>query len=345
MTDYKSYEDARSALDKNGLGYCIHDRSLLGKRPKLEHDEKTYIEGYARICEFLSDHSLFEDTIAGLSAHLWWVYRNDPSRSNKFTRAISAVAGQYNFRVNNRTEITTDPSMTTPMQFKLVEGEDNGLGWLLRNRLFWKDSMEAQHGEHSHSIQWLAIAARLGTKIPVAELYSRSGDFVMRQDRNKYGNWCRVWQWLADAFPPSMAAGKDTVLKKTRDNLTVTTYRSPQNIMHHLLPATGPIEGHFLSNYLHMRYNKKKWFKSGEGKFGGFINGDARFKVEQQPDRWQPSKLKEARNRFNRTDLADPRLANAAIEDEKERDKRYGDKWPYHCKFHGTEGYIYMQKV
>ena len=46
-------------------------------------------------------------------------------------------------------------------------GGDPQLGYMLRNKLFWKDSMDLRHGEHSHSLQWLAIAQGW-VSIPVA---------------------------------------------------------------------------------------------------------------------------------------------------------------------------------
>jgi hypothetical protein len=38
---------------------------------------------------------------------------------------------------------------------------------MLHNKLFWKDSMDLRHGEHSRSLQWLAIAQGW-VSIPVA---------------------------------------------------------------------------------------------------------------------------------------------------------------------------------
>ena len=90
------------------------------------------------------------------------------------------------------------------MQFKLVGGDDQ-LGFFLRNKLFWKDSMNLRHGEHSHSLQWLAISAgAIGAPVAIPELYARSGEFMMKTNT---GGPCRAWAWLADSFPSARDGG------------------------------------------------------------------------------------------------------------------------------------------
>ncbi|MEL6529177.1 MAG: LirA/MavJ family T4SS effector [Pseudomonadota bacterium] len=323
MTEYNDKATALKALETNNM-------RLYSKRP-LDYALKDYLDGYATICEFLSDTARFETALNHISMRMWSAYRRDPSISNKFTRALSVVGSENGFYCANGHLATVDSSR--PMKFKLTGG-DKELGYFLRNRLFWKDSMEAQHGEHSHSLQWLAIsAAKLKTKIPITELYARSGDLSMTTvDKDQ----CRAWAWIADCFPVSMSEiGDATKLAKGKDTLTTKSYRSPQNIMNFLLKDGKAIKNHFVSEYLFRRYNKHKWFKSGEGTraFGGSIGGAARAKSLSDAGTWKVSSR--VTNRLIRTDFSDPRMR--AVPDPK-KSKKYKEE----VKFHGVDGTLLM---
>ncbi len=319
MTDYPDMGTALKALRDNNMRH--HSKS------PLSHKLDDYLEGYAEVCAFLSNTEKFEATLNHISMRLWSAYRRDPSKSNKFTRALSVVGSQNGFYCANGHLSTVDTS--TPMKFKLTGG-DKELGYFLRNKLFWKDSMEAQHGEHSHSLQWLCIsAAKLKTKVPITELYARSGEFGMTTTDK---DLCRAWAWIADCFPSSMSAfGDATKLSKTKDTLTTTKYRSPQNIMNFLLKDGKAIKDHFVSEYLFRRYTKHKWFKSGEGEraFGGSIGGAARAKSLSDTATWKASER--VSNRLIRTDFSDPRTR--ATPDPSKRTKLVEE-----VKFHGVEG-------
>ena len=316
MTDYDTSAQARQCLVDNKLRY-------IGQEQGIQLDQ--YLDGYSAICAFLSRNADFERALTDVSRRLWHAYLNDPSQSNKFTRALSVVSSQLGFSVrqNYLPTVQSSPTRVTdssPMKFKLT-GNDSGLGFFLRNKLFWKDSMEALHGEHSHSLQWLAIAvAKLDTALPIPQLYSQSGAFVMSGTDSGAKTSIHLWAWLADSFPPSMSKFGDVkVLAGNKDNLTTNSYRSPQNITSHLVPLAGPINGHFVSHYLYYRYDNRKWIK---GNIGGSIGGYARAKADTSPA-WKQSQNQA--NRFIRTNFTDAAKNRADAE----------------FIFHGRKGNLY----
>ena len=307
MTDYANRDEARQCLLNNKLRYIGKDQSVAGQIDQ-------YIDGYSRICAFLSQQTQFENALTDISRQLWHAYLNDPSHSNKFTRALSVVSNQFGFSVrqNYVPTIQSNPTTVTdssPMKFKLT-GSDTGLGFFLRNKLFWKDSMEALHGEHSHSLQWLAIAAaKLKTTLPIPQLYSQTGAFVMSGTEGGIKGNIYLWAWLADSFPQSMHKFGDVkILAGNKDNLTTDSYRSPQNITTYLVRSTGPIDGHFVSHYLFYRYGNRNWIK---GNIGGSIGGSARAKASISPT-WKLSPSQQ--NRFIRTNFADVHKKRVAAE-------------------------------
>lgn len=131
---------------------------------------------------------------------------------------------------------------------------------MLRNKLFWKDSMDLHHGEHTHSLQWLAIAQGVQTTVPIAELYAHTGAFRAPSDVDPGGDRSLLmWQWLADCFPSSMKS-LATLKFKNGETLESQSYRSPQVITDYLLNRQGgPIDGHFISTYLFHRYKNRNW--------------------------------------------------------------------------------------
>ena len=308
MTDYSNYDEALAALTDNKLKHDVKVDRMA------EDEQRRYREGYARIAAFLNDTAAFEKALRTVSAKLWLAYNRDTSQSNKFTRALSRVAGDHGFHV--RWNHLPTPHQSIPMQYKLV-GADKQLGFFLRNKLFWKDCMDAVHGEHSHSLQWLAIsAAGLGTDIPITSLYERSGEYKMD---TKDGGKCFAWAWLADSFP-NKSDGDKTALKETGDTLTTKSYRSPQNIMKHLLPGAKALDGHFVSNYLFRRYDKREILDHTAGKIRGQIKVAAEKKVKADTTMWSQSGR--SPGRYIRQNFAD-------------KTKRTYD---LDCKFHNSNG-------
>ncbi len=248
-TVYQSDIDALAGLKANSFQPI--DRTGLGD-DAIAAD----LSLAAQIAAFLCNKERFEEQLRYVSEAMWKRYVTlDINERNKFTRTISLVAEPFGFRVSTR--LAPDPNRGVAMQLKLVAG-DPELGYMLRNGLFWKDSMHNRHGEYTHSIQWLTIANKFGRR--ARDLYSRLGNYrATTLDRQSV----YLWQWLADCFPSDMRTAADATKLKNGETLESQSYRSPQVITDYLVrQMTGPVKGHFISGFLHMRYNKRKWLSA-----------------------------------------------------------------------------------
>lgn len=259
-TVFASAVQARTSLTKNKFAYT---QWVKGEGAKTAtHDRKdAFLDGYAAIAAFLCDNARFETALAQISSQLWDAYcLFNPDTRNKFTRALNKVAASKGFDYQNR--FRQDTSNTSPIGIKLIGG-DPQLGYMLRNKLFWKDSMDLRHGEHSHSLQWLAIAQGLPGLAPtVPELYAETGNFRASSKDDRSGQRSMLmWQWLADCFPTDMSR-LATAEFLNGETLESQSYRSPQIITDYLLKPR--IAGNFVSNYLFHRYQNRNWLTSRE---------------------------------------------------------------------------------
>lgn len=259
---FPSFELARRSLEDNKFTYTTWVKGE-GAKTATHPRASDYLDGYARVAAFLCDPASFEAALQRVSSQLWDAYRLfNPNTRNKFTRALNKVASAKGFSFQNR--FGADTSHTSPIGIKLIGG-DPQLGFMLRNKLFWKDSMDLRHGEHTHSLQWLAIAeGNLGTVIPIADLYAETGSFRASSDADQDGKRSLLmWQWIADCFPTDMSNLAATFKGKkgsVQETLESQSYRSPQVITDFLLRRSGgPIADHFVSNYLFYRYKNRKW--------------------------------------------------------------------------------------
>lgn len=342
MTRFNSFADARKSLKDNGF----KETQWSEERQKFVSTDTpaAYLDDYARIAVFLCHRKYFISALDAVSTQLWIAYSGlPPEMKNKFTRALSIVAAKYGFTFQNR--IPMDTAHGAPIGIKLVAG-DLGLGWMLRNKLFWKDSMEGRHGEHTHSLQWLAIAHHRSTIAPAAELYSKASTYrtTTKDLKDAY-----LWQWLADCFPVDKKAAGDATVFANGETLLSDSFRSPQNIMDQLLLGdSGKRAGHFVANYLFRRYNKRKWLElDAHGKVRSLKGADIRGHGEQNAE----TKL-EAINRGANVDTSHEWVRSPASPDARLlRNKDYimpknvekliapiGES----VSFHGIKGRLYM---
>ncbi|QNH14719.1 hypothetical protein HEP73_04255 [Xanthomonas sp. GW] len=232
-------------------GFKPHDHTGL---------DETLIDGdlklAAQIAAFLCNKSQFEAQLRIVSEAMWKRYVTlDVNERNKFTRVIALVAEPYGFRVSTR--LAPDHARGAAMQLKLIAG-DPELGYMLRNKLFWKDSMHNRHGEYTHALQWLSIASKFGR--PAARLYAQLGNYRANAAERKT---VFLWQWLADCFPSDMHADAAGTVLKNGETLESQSYRSPQVITDYLVRGLkGPLKNHFVSSFLCMRYDKRGWISA-----------------------------------------------------------------------------------
>lgn len=264
-TVFTDAAQARKSLTDNKFAYT---KWVKGEGAKTADNPRTdaFLDGYAQIAAFLCNPGLFEAALDQISSQLWDAYClfNVDTR-NRFTRALNKVAAAKGFLYQN--QFTLDTTHSKPIGIKLT-GADPQLGHMLRNKLFWKDSMDLEHGEHSHSLQWLAIAQGIVTEQKnspkIAELYAETGNFRARPKHEKTERSLLMWQWVADCFPTSLSSLATSTFVNG-ETLQSQSYRSPQVITDYLLNRRGgPIPGHFVSNYLFHRYKNRKWLTTKE---------------------------------------------------------------------------------
>jgi len=289
-TTFNSYRVARQSLRDNGFVYMPWDDA---KKTASRKDEPwPYLDDYARLVVFLCQRKLFREALEKVSKKVWEAYIGLPeTETNKFTRAMGIVATGYGFTFQNRLKLATTGTSGAPIGIKLIGGDPN-LGWMLRNRLFWKDSMDSRHGEHSHSLQWMAMAEGCLPSVPVAVLYGETGNYRASQKGIRGDHSIYMWQWLADCFPGDMAKVGDATMMENGETLVSQSFRSPQCIMDDLLLGyADKRKGHFIASYLYARYKKRSWLRETENthKVVDIQTTDIKSLAKAKTTGWTPS--------------------------------------------------------
>lgn len=251
----------------------------------------------ADILAFLDDPGRFEPKLTDVSKAIWVEYlKLDQHLKNKFSISLGIVAQRKKFRVSNKPTTAPHPDA---LDIKLVGSYGDFFG-LLRDKWFWKDSMDMEHGEYSHALQWLAIAEQFDAR--AADLYSKLPDY---KSGGKKGTSIPLWSFLADCFP-------DT--KKAEPELTVNTYRSPQWITKHLLGTQKPIDGHFVSAYLNYVYRQRNLVSYDKTKLdtikANYGSSSARALDPSRTKDWDPRLEKGKVTRLDRKPDAEKRDAS-----------------------------------
>lgn len=291
--------------------------------------KKDFIDSYAEVAAFLCNKPEFITALNEVSSLLWDAYRGlSADTRNKFTRALGVVAATKGFAFQSRLPLNT---AKPPIGIKLIGG-DPQLGYMLRGRLFWKDSMDLRHGEHSHSLQWLAIAQGLpNLKVPAAELYSKTGNFRAQSKDDQPGQRSLLmWQWLTDCFPCDMN-NLATATFLNGETLESNTFRAPQFLTDYLLKRGTPIPGNFVSTYLFHRYKNRSWLSTKE------VYNDKKNKMETRIDKIYDGQAYSGKgaNNWTPSDNVSARLL---------RNKNYvgthatQPKHSYDIKLHGKQG-------
>lgn len=329
---YADQKAALSSLQENKFKFYSQYKVRL---PDLgSADQKTYLNDYAAIAAFLCDDASFTTNLNLVSVDLWNHYRALPHYvRNKFSRALGKAAVGANFNFSNN--YNNYDKHGAPMAVMLIAG-DPQLGWMLREKLFWKDSMNLRHGEFSHAVQWLTIAKWAGTTTPVADLYSYTGCFRANAiDPSKGGEKQQpsMWQWLADCFPSDMKKAANATVFTNKETLESQSFRSPQAISDYLLMGNraGPLPGNFLSNYLYWRYKNRNWLKEEYLKFNDeWKNGVVSIDESDPRTHRQDTRSDRGWNHSTNTNKAvsDARLARAPA--------RYQGVWTLEQKIHAT---------
>lgn len=258
MAKFDTFEEARDSIAANKWAATRWDKEKQAAVTTTFGESKTYLDDYARVAAFLCNETAFKDALTAVSKAVWTEYvALDETLRNRFSRALGKVAAAKGFSFQNR--MALDTSGTAPIGVRLIAG-DPQLGYMLRNALFWKDSMDSRHGEHTHSLQWLAVAEGAATVTPAHLLYRKSADFhAPSQNDSKGARSLVMWRWLADCFPNDMSK---FATEKFLNGETLQSHsaRAPQWIMDLLLIGKPAEKAQaFLAAYLFARYRNRGW--------------------------------------------------------------------------------------
>lgn len=209
---------------------------------------------YARIAVFLSVEKLWQPGMAAASDMLQdqYQYHVIKRHGNRLTSAISAAAKSLGFSPYAQGVILA--GFTSVETFKDY----------VKKRAFWKDAVSSNHGEHSHSLQWLAIgiAARgkqdLSLTKPVSTLYQYAVDFSSTQTFLHSGRGEQATIYLRDFLVDCFDFGTQQPDYKT--NIHTQTARSPTYVNKYLFQSDL-----WIGKYLTTRYDTRGWGDPGTG--------------------------------------------------------------------------------
>jgi hypothetical protein len=207
---------------------------------------------YAEIAVFLSDPDRWKPAVEEVSKLLREHYLAALliRRTNGFTSAISMIAPLLGFPETRYHLLLA--GFTDPNTFKSY----------VRNGFFWKDAVSSYHGEHSHSIQWLALAQAckdktLNINADISTLYKESVDYACKKPlyhaSSKEDRLLLLWDWLVDCFDYGPSADFEA-------NITSQTARSPTYLNKSLFNEGEKVgSSSWLGQYLVARHNKRLW--------------------------------------------------------------------------------------
>jgi|GEM_PF-5712468 len=149
----------------------------------------------------LEQRARFNKQLEGISKAIWEAYNTDEikSKSNRFTAAIVKVGEKFGFACQDNVVFVGALSGAA-------------FGNNLKNKVLWKDSFALDHGEFSHSYQWLVAGEALSWQVGTADLYKNLAEirstaplFVIDNGRLAFRR-APLWEYLVDCT--NYAAGK-----------------------------------------------------------------------------------------------------------------------------------------
>jgi len=220
---------------------------------KAMSNEKLFLSGLGRVNSWLK--VIFEQA---MQADLFMVPPNedmvlaDKSKGfNKLSRLLNAAANSRGWKTGGSLVLSG-----------FSHGPD--IVKIVKRKLLWKDLVGSNHGEFSHTIQWLILSSLLGGqgRIEIADLYSKACDYSKKNTREgvlaKEYKTVYLWDFLVDCLPKG---GREN-LPDWNDPKGVAplseTPRSPSNANKLIYETDG-----FLASYLQTRYEARGWTAPG----------------------------------------------------------------------------------
>ncbi|MBM0107765.1 hypothetical protein JM946_23720 [Steroidobacter sp. S1-65] len=205
---------------------------------------------YAEIAMFLSVEQRWGPEVARLSGFLeeeYWV-QTAKGFSNRLSTAISTVGAQLGF--SNYSNGIVMAGFTDPGVFTSYVSKGS----------FWKDAVSSNHGEYSHSLQWLtlglaAAGKRLSLRTTASYLFKNAvahqsdKEFVV-PGRNQPSK-IYLWDFLVDCFD----FGPDP---DWQANTATHTARSPTHFNTRIQASKT-----WIGRHLRKRYAKRGWAAPG----------------------------------------------------------------------------------
>jgi len=196
---------------------------------------------FTNIALFMADTTRFDKEFRKVSELLRQKYNAIAARdtqSNVLTRAISEIAQQdYGFAAQDNVVFAGFISPTDITKDYISQG------------VLWKDGVGSQHGEYSHSLQWLTIGMSGIVGATVADVYKQTVAWRSSVDFNRPNGKIKpyVWDFLVDCF----SHGPDPDFRK---NIVSQTCRSPSAFTHRMFAQTRTL---WISSLIRDRYRRK----------------------------------------------------------------------------------------
>jgi Family of unknown function (DUF5636) len=177
------------------------------------------MEAYATLAKFLSNDGEVAEAAAQLAGRLGGLLVNMSQHcpdgvSDPFLEALRTLGDFYGF---NPTHCYTLNNQVPTEAFH----------WVVSQKSLFNDAFTRPHGEYTHSLQWLLMAFRFGSSLPIADLYARSVAYTPKAGKQFTGykgqpsaEQIYLWNFLVDCFE-----GSD---EDFRTNIRCDTYRCPQ---------------------------------------------------------------------------------------------------------------------
>ncbi|MBD9354539.1 LirA/MavJ family T4SS effector [Methylomonas albis] len=320
----------------------IKDQLLAAKFSKVGgggviDKQNENLENLCKAAELLCDTVNFTSALENVSRKLWIRYNaQPPDTRNRFTRALRVLAEEEQFIVSDNGGVSSQPESLV-----LTDGGDQNFLSYVQKRYFWKDVMNNEHGEHTHSLQWLAIYEILGAVTP--KLYSMTAQYrCSTKDKDKH---IYLWSWLVDAFPQNLAGAAPSFGGKEVENskLVANDFRTPQFFMNYFVRGffANNLQDNFVAAYLYRRYINRNWISREEDTYdenGIVTKGLSEIKGDSA-GKW---KSKNQQNQQNqqwkvKTDASGTYERKVGADKTTPKDIR-----TIKCKFHGVDGKLTM---
>jgi hypothetical protein len=221
--------------------------------PPLPEISGSRANDYTEIADFLSRKERWQPAVKKISTYLHEHYMAALllGRTNAFTSAIAMIAPYLGFDLKH--PFLSLAGFTDPNTF---------IGYV-KAGAFWKDSVSSNHGEHSHSIQWLALALaknrnELKTERKISTLYAESVEHVCKKPLYHPGSGenriLLLWDWLVDCFD----FGDEEA--DFRTNIRSETARCPTHLNKYLFEQGSMADDAlWIGKYLTRRHTNRGW--------------------------------------------------------------------------------------